>query len=79
MLIRTELKLHSFEFWGGAEDRACELTDEQFDTIEEILSELYPHGIDETQLNDFFWFDEDIIAEWLGFDTFEDLTAQREA
>ena len=27
----------------------------------------------ETQINDLFWFDSDLIAQWLGFEDFEDL------
>ena len=75
MLIHKETKLQDFEFWCGAVDRVKELTWEQLNRIEEVLKEIYPNGIDETQLNDIFWFDEDIIAEWLGFETFEDLCA----
>lgn len=27
----------------------------------------------ETEINDLFWFEEDTIAQWLGFDDFEAL------
>ena len=73
MLIHTEKRLQDFEFWSGAVDTVKELTWEQLNQIEGILEEIYPDGIDETQLNDLFWFDEDIIAEWLGYKSFEDL------
>ena len=35
---------------------------------EDILEELYPDGIDETTINDLFWFDRDVIASWLGYE-----------
>ena len=73
MLIHTETSLRDFEFWGGAVDTVKELTTEQLNEIEGILEDIYPDGIDETQVNDLFWFDEDIIAEWLGFQSFEEL------
>ena len=73
MKILSETKLCHFEFWAGAIDRVKHLSEEQLDTIEEILSEIYPDGIDETTLNDLFWFDEDTIAEWLGYHSFDEL------
>ena len=54
-------------FWSGAADRVKDLTEDQFKTIIYILEEEYPDGMDMTELNDFFWFDDDTYAEWLGF------------
>ena len=59
--------------WSGALDRIRCLSDDEIDTIIDILAQEYPDGIDETELNDFFWFDDDIYAEWLGFDDAEAL------
>lgn len=59
--------------WQGAKDRVDDLTDEQIEVIIENLVELYPEGIDETELNDFLWFDDDTYAEWLGFNSAEEL------
>jgi len=73
MKILSETNLRDFEFWAGATDRVKHLTWEQLDTIEETLEDIYPDGIDDVTLNDLFWFDEDIIAEWLGFNSFEEL------
>ncbi|MBP3334547.1 MAG: hypothetical protein J6L61_00145, partial [Ruminiclostridium sp.] len=61
------------QFWAGGADNANCLTYEQLDIIENILTDIYPEGIDETQLNDLMWFDEDTIAEWLGYTDFEEL------
>ena len=66
MKITTEKSLSDFDFWSGAEDRVKYLTDEELDTIEQELEELYPEGMEETQLNDLFWFDFDFIAEIIG-------------
>ena len=73
MIIHSETSLRDFNFWSGGADNANCLTYEQLDTIENILEDIYPNGIDETQLNDLLWFDEDIIAEWLGYEDFEAL------
>lgn len=59
--------------WSGARDRVDDLTDDQIDTIIGILADEYPDGIDKGSLNDFFWFEDDTYAEWLGYRNAEDL------
>jgi len=78
MKIYKEENLSSFEFWSGAKYTVKYLTDDELDTIEEILEELYPDGMDETELNDLFWFEDDLIAEWLGYDDFEAIMEREE-
>lgn len=73
MKIYTEESLRNFEFWSGACDRVKYLTDDELDTIESMLEEIYPEGMEDVQINDFFWFEEDIIADWLGYSDFEEL------
>jgi hypothetical protein len=73
MKIYEEKSLSEFDFWAGAKTIADTLTAEQFEQIEEILIDLYPDGIENTSLNDLFWFDSDTVAEWLGFKSFEAL------
>jgi hypothetical protein len=73
MKIYEEKSLSEFDFWAGAKNRAKALTSEQFEQLEEILVDLYPDGIEDTSLNDLFWFDSDTVAEWLGFESFEAL------
>ena len=77
MKIYEEKSLIDFEFWSGAIYRAEKLTVDEFNQIEVILEELYPDGIDETTINDLFWFEEDTIAEWLGYADFEELEKSR--
>lgn len=77
MKIYAEKSLRNFEFWSGACDRVKSLTLEELDQIETILEDIYPDGMDETQINDFFWFEEDTIAEWLGYNSFEELEDSR--
>lgn len=76
MTITKEIKLKDFDFWGEAIDTAEVLTDEDFDIIEAYLEEC--DTMDETELNDFFWFDNNFIAsELLGYDDFEQLKQAR--
>ena len=65
MKIYSEKSLRNFEFWSGAKENASELTSAQLDEVETILEDLYPEGMEETQINDLFWFDFDTIKEWL--------------
>ena len=78
MLISYEMNLHDFDTWSGANSTKDELTCDELDIIESCLIDLYPHGISETELNDFLWFDRDIIAEWLGFNSWYDLVDSHE-
>ena len=73
MKITSEISLRNFDGWSGAVDTLNTLTDEQKDALEANLEELEPDGMDETSLNDFLWFENDTIAEWLGFEDWEDL------
>ena len=73
MKITKEMSLRNFEGWSGAVDTLNTLTDEQKDALESNLEELYPDGMDETSLNDLLRFENDTIAEWLGFEDWEDL------
>ena len=72
MKIYIEKSLRNFEFWSGAKENAKEFTPEQLDEIESILNDLRPDGMDETEINDLFWFDFDTIKEWLGITDEED-------
>ena len=73
MRIYSEQSVTNFEFWAGAKDTVKHLTKDELNTIEDILEEIYPDGMDETELNDLFWHERDLIAEWLGYDDFEAL------
>ena len=66
---------YDFDFWSGAKQTADEMTAEQIEEIFAMLEECYPDGMTDTELNDFFWFEDETIAEWLGFDSFEKLCA----
>lgn len=73
MKIYEKKSLKDFEFWSGAKDTVKYLTDDELDQIEAILEDCYPDGMEDVQINDFFWFEDDTIAEWLGYSDFEEI------
>lgn len=79
MIIKSDKSLSDFKFWSGAVDRASKLSEEDFSTIEDVLTDMYPDGMTECEVNDFFWFEEDFIAECLGFDCWEDFIESEES
>ena len=67
MTITYELDLESFEAWSGAKDTLDRIQREgKCAELENILEELYPDGMTETELNDLLWFDSESVYEWLG-------------
>ena len=74
MQIIKEESLRNFEFWAGAKDTVKYLTYDELDEIEQYIEELFDgEPVDETAINDLFWFDDDMIAEWLGYDSFDEI------
>ena len=72
MKVYSEVSLSNFNFWSGAKDNAAELTDSQLDQVESTLEYIYPDGMNETAINDFFWFEFDTVKEWLGIEEEEE-------
>ena len=67
MTITYELDLERFEAWSGAKDTLDRIQREgKCAELENILEELYPDGMTETELNDLLWFDSESVYEWLG-------------
>lgn len=75
MKIYTETGLNYFNFWSGARDTVEELTSDEIEEIEAMLEELDVdgEGMSDTEINDFFWFERDTIAEWLGYNDFDEI------
>lgn len=67
MKIYRELDLTRFEPWSGAVDTYNTICNAgKLDDLEFLLEELYPDGIEETQLNDLLWFESEWLLESLG-------------
>jgi hypothetical protein len=71
-----EMRDHD-EFWSGAISTINYLTDDELDMIEGILDES-GEGMGMGELNDFFWFEDDTIAEWLGYNNFDEIMKRNE-
>lgn len=76
MKLYVEESLRNFQFWSGAKDTVDDLTCEDLDTIESMLEDVSDDWSD-TEINDFFWFERDTIAQWLGYDDYEDMLRER--
>lgn len=66
MIITEEISLREFEPWSGAVSTYEALSVEELDQLESELELQYPDGIDETELNDLFWFHEDFVFQLAG-------------
>ena len=67
MTITYELDLNRFKAWAGAVDTLDKIQREgKCEELENILDDLYPDGMTETQLDDLLWFDSEQVYEWLG-------------
>ena len=67
MTIIYELDLNRFEAWSGAKETLERIRREgKCEELENVLEELYPDGMTETELNDLLWFDSESVYGWLG-------------
>ena len=67
MTITYELDLNSFQAWSGAKETLERIQCEgKCGLLEQILDDIYPDGMTETELNDLLWFDSESVYEWLG-------------
>lgn len=66
MIVTRDISLREFEPWQGAIPTYEALSVDELDQLESELELQYPDGIDETELNDLFWFDEDLVFQLAG-------------
>lgn len=74
MKVTRDISLKDFDFWSGAKDTVNQLSDSELDTIESVLEDEYPDGIDETTLNDIFWFEDEFISDIIGRNIYESVS-----
>ena len=73
MRLYRELDLTRFEAWSGAVDTYETIYNAgKLEELEFLLSDLYPEGIEETQLNDLLWFESEWLLESLGISVEEE-------
>ena len=59
--------------WSGGSDTLEDLTDEEIEQVLSYLEDCSMGTIGLTDLNDFFWFERDTIADWLGYSSYDEL------
>lgn len=77
MKIWTDDSIRNFDFWSGGRDTVNDLTWEDFDILEPLIEEMFGGEVEDVDLNDFFWFERDTIARWLGYEDYEELMRDR--
>ena len=69
MQIISEKSLLNFEAWSGAVyTKNTIIEHDKADQFEQLIEEIYPNGLTDTQLNDILWFEANWIYEILGID-----------
>jgi hypothetical protein len=59
----------NYEAWSGAVDTYNTIEEAgKLDELDNLIEELYPDGLTETQLNDLLWHDTDWVYESLGIE-----------
>jgi hypothetical protein len=65
--FNENMTLENFDAWSGAKDtKEAILAKGLADEFDNLIEELYPDGLSETQLNDILWFESDWVFENLG-------------
>lgn len=73
MKVYQEISIRDFEAWGGAlSTYDLIVINDKEEEFESLIEELYPNGIEETQLNDILWFDSEWVLEALGINEEEE-------
>ena len=74
MRYYVETSLESFEAWSGGKDTLDVLIEKgDCDSVEDLIEEQsYDNGWTETEINDFLWFERDMIAEHLGYGSWDE-------
>lgn len=79
MTIKSDISLRNFEAWSGGKSTLDRIVNEgKCDELEDLLEDLYPDGMTDTQLNDLLWFDYDTVFGWLGIRTYNQIKEELE-
>ena len=69
--------LENFQTWSGATATKNAIINAGASSeFENLVNELFPEGLSDTQLNDFLWFESDWIFEQLGITEEEEETEE---
>ncbi len=69
MEITFDIHLQNFEFWGGAKTFVEKLTLEELNELEYTIGDFFTDKQPtETEINDIFWFQDEMLCELIGID-----------
>jgi hypothetical protein len=72
-IINDNMGIADFEAWSGGKDtKETILQHGKGGEFDQMMDELYPDGLTDTQLNDILWHDSDWVLESLGIDESEE-------
>jgi hypothetical protein len=72
-IINDNQTLRNFDAWSGAKETKERIINEGKERdFENLIDELYPDGLTDTELNDLLWFEEDWIFESIGIEDEEE-------
>lgn len=81
MYIKYDVDLENFEFWSGAKYTADVIKrNSDMGEIQRIIEDDFSYDDrvpTETEINDLFWFEEDWLAQCLGYADWEDYEENR--
>lgn len=61
----TEINLENFEAWSGAKDtKQAIINNNTTEEFENLINELHPEGLTETELNDILWFEDQMFVDY---------------
>ena len=67
MKVVNEISIADFNAWSGAiKTKETIVENCKVDDFDNMIEDLYPDGLTDTQLNDLLWFDSEWIFETLG-------------
>ena len=69
MYYKVEFDINSFEFWGGAYSTIESVRElGKLDELESLIVEVFSdsENVSDTDINDFVWFEDDMINDYLG-------------
>ena len=73
MKIISDISVQDFDSWSGATETQNRIIEEgKVDEFDNLMEELYPDGLTDTELNDLLRFEEEWIFETLGIDSEEE-------
>ena len=69
MYYEVKFDIYSFEFWSGAKDRVRKIEEMGLmRDLEALIVDVFSdsESVSDTDINDFVWFEDDMINDYLG-------------